>query len=332
MLGLKCRDWSPSPTARVLTAFSWGHHQARLLLLPLLVASSPLAGHAQTPPTMDAGTGGGDAGTGAVVAAPPKPWVCPLEQQVTVLPKVLKKQLGAATRFAEVKKLLEPLLLETRWDMYSSCKEDDPVSVVLDVFRARIVSAETEDVVLQARGKMCGQEQFITGAVLHPLAEKNAYCSINMPFLPGKPEQSTSYDPTKIVFAFENLTDPVRKNIRVELVDCPRFCHSELSYWEAQDGSLVKIFGIEWGSGGDYSGSSSSSVSVTAEGKEFPRKLRLKESFESCGSMVTLPSGEIAHSSACDEASSEAIYCYQRNGSQLTGTFNECGRRNSTYD
>ncbi|NTX66193.1 hypothetical protein HUA74_36600 [Myxococcus sp. CA051A] len=326
MLGLKCRDWSPSPTARVLTAVSWGRHQARLRLLPLLVASSPLAGLAQTPPTMAAGTGGGDAGTGAVVAAPPKPWGCPLEQQVTVLPKALKKQLGAATRSAEVKKLLEPLHLETRWDMYSSCDADDPASVVLDVFRARIVSAETEDVVLQARGTMCGQEQFIAGAVLHPLAEKNAYCSINMPFLPGKPESSISYAPTKIVFAFENLTDPVRKVIRVELVACPRFCTSEFSYWEAQDGSLKKIFGIEWGSGSDFSGSTNSNVSVSAEGKEFPRKLRVKESVESCGSTVTLPSGEIAHSSACDEASSEAIYCYQRNEPQLTGTFNECGR------
>ncbi|WP_143097497.1 hypothetical protein [Myxococcus fulvus] len=246
------------------------------------------------------------------------------------MPKALKKQLGAATRSAEVKKLLEPLHLELQWNRYASCEEDAPASVVLDIFRARIVSAEMEDIVLQARGKICNNEAFFAGVVLHPLTEKNVYCSMNMPFLPGKPESAGSDpDATRIVFAFENLTDPVRKVIRAELNDCPRFCRSELTYWEAQDGALQEIFRIEWDSGAGPHGSSNTSVSVSAEGKEFPRKLRLKESVESCGSQVTLPSGATAYTSECNEASSEAVYCYQREEPRGPGRFNACGRRSS---
>ncbi|AKF85070.1 hypothetical protein MFUL124B02_08855 [Myxococcus fulvus 124B02] len=254
--------------------------------------------------------------------------MCPQERRVTVVPKTLKKQLGAATRSAEVKKLLEPFHLELKWNRHSSCKEDAPASVVLDIFRARIVSAETEDIVLQARGTLCGNAAFFAGVVLHPLAEKNVYCSMNMPFLPGEPESAgNGPDAPRIVFAFENLTDPVRKVIRAELNDCPRFCHSELTYWEAQEGALKEIFRIEWDSGASHYGSSNTNVSVSAEGKEFPRKLRLKESVESCGSQVTLPSGAIGYTSECDEASSEVVYCYQREEPQGPGRFNECWRR-----
>ncbi|WP_342379535.1 hypothetical protein NVS55_08670 [Myxococcus stipitatus] len=282
---------------------------ARLLLVPLLVALCPLTGLAQTPPP-DAGTGSGAAGPGAVAAPPPKPWVCPPAQRVTLVPKALKTQLGAATRFAEVKKLLAPLRLAFEGNSYASCEKDAPASVVLDVFRARIVSAETEDVVLQARGKICDDQPFFAGMVLHPLAEKNAYCALSMPFLPGGLESSYGLE-HKLVFAFENVTDPVRKAFKVEYSSCHRFCDHVVSYWEARDGALRSLFELEWSDG--------SSASISLEGKEFPRKLRLIETSSRCGSEVTLPSGAVERLPGCDEASNEVLYCYQGDG------FRKCG-------
>ncbi|QDF04727.1 hypothetical protein BHS04_16170 [Myxococcus xanthus] len=112
----------------------------------------PLAGFAQTPPTIPAGKGGGDAGTTVPVVPPPQPLICPAERRVTVSPDTLKKQLRAATTTAEVKKLLAPLRFEFGWDQADSCKaESAPAAVTLDVFRARIMSSETVDVVLQMR-------------------------------------------------------------------------------------------------------------------------------------------------------------------------------------
>lgn len=309
MLGMKCR-----------------RSRARLLLLPLLVALGPLTGMAQTPPPLAIGKGGGDAGTGVAIASPPKPWVCPPERRVTVLPRVLKKKLSAAKESAEVKKLLEPLQLGLPWDRFGSCiKQNAPASVTLDVFRARLLSAETEDFVLQARGSVCDNVLLLAGVVAHPLEEKNLYCLMKMPFLPGMNE---SYAPT-VVFAFENLTHPLRHVIKVDSEEGqPSSMQYALSYWEAQGGSLEKIFGLEWSSGSDALGSGGSSVEVSAEGKAFPRQLLLKESTGGCKwETIELPSGKTEAVSNCDEASSEAVYCYKPTGSQGPGGYTECGRK-----
>ncbi|MCE9672883.1 hypothetical protein LY474_34265 [Myxococcus stipitatus] len=300
------------------------------MLLPMLVLAIPLPGAAQPTPSTPAGKGGGDAGTVAPAAPPPKPFVCPAKRRVTMSPQVLKKQLRAATKATEVKKLLAPLQLGLRWSDAEACVEESaPAEVVLDVFRARILSADTEDFVLQARGVVCGSLPMLAGVVLHPLAEKGVYCLTEMPFLPGM-ETSYSNYPPKVVFAFENLTEPVRQVFRVDFhQESTRSEDSAISYWEAREGTLEEIFKLESQSGVSFTFSTSSDVSVSAEGKEFPRQLRLKESVRNCGREITLPSGAVEHDNECSEASNEALYCYKRTAPDAPASYEKCWERRS---
>ncbi|MCP3105166.1 hypothetical protein LZ198_40490 [Myxococcus sp. K15C18031901] len=263
------------------------------------------------------------------MVSPPKPWVCPSERRVTVVPQALKKQLGAATTTAEVKKLLAPLQLGLPWDAEACTKAETPAAVKLDVFRARIISADTEDLVLQARGKVCEYLTLLAGAVLHPLGEKNTYCLTKMPFLPGM-ETSYSNFPPEAVFAFENLTDPVRQAFKVDAHQGDVHGESNaISFWEAEAGSLVELFKLEWTDGAFTVFSSSSEVTIRVEGKEFPRQLRLEEATRSCGTQTTLPSGELVVDSECSEASSESVYCYKRTRPDVPAAYEKCGERRS---
>lgn len=287
----------------------------------------PLAGFAQTQPTIPAGKGGGDAGSTVPVVPTLQPLTCPAERRVTVSPDTLKKQLRAATTTAEVKKLLAPLHFEFGWDQADSCKaESAPAAVTLDVFRARIMSSETVDVVLQVRGKVCEYLPLLAGVVLHPLAEKNVYCLTGMPFLPGL-DTSYSDSPPRVVFAFEYLTDPVRQVFKVDFYrESSRSEESVISYWEAQEGTLEEIFklGVLTGVASAVV-STSVEMSIRAEGKEFPRRLRLRERARNCGKEVTLPSGAVQYDNECSEASNEVVYCYKRTGPQSPGVYVECG-------
>ena len=143
------------------------------------------------------------------------------------------------------------------------------------------------------------------GAVLHPLAEADTFCAIDMPFLPGEPDgfhQST--------FGFEHLTDPVRQVFKVKLQRADsRNSEDTLEYWEAQEGELRSLFSISSGESIGFMGGVSS-AEVTLEGG-YPRVLRIDESSEACGRFVDLPSGATSYEGGCTKAENTARWCYQ---------------------
>jgi hypothetical protein len=227
-----------------------------------------------------------------------------------VKPQAQKKKFRAATSFTEFKELLAPVGMPTDWlkDDFT-CSPPDTTQVTLDVFRARLVSADKEDFVLQARGEVCGN-MILVGTLLHPLAEADTFCSIDLAFLPGRaPYNST------ITFGFENLTDPVRQVFKVNDAGMPdgRNPAQDLSYWEVQGGKLRSIFSIT--TSFETAGSpifSSSSAEVTVVGSTFPRELKIDESSASCGGTVEMPSGAQVTKTGCTEASNAQRMCYQR--------------------
>ncbi len=247
---------------------------------------------------------------------------CPKARIVKGKPKELQKKLRKTTAAAELKKLLEPWGLLTGWkEDTAACPAQAADQITLDVFRARIVTVDQEDFVLQARGRLCDRA-LLSGKVLHPLAEADTFCAIDVPFLPG--EKPYHIDTT---FGFEHLTHPVRQVFKVVDRISPTGGHeggsSELSYWEAQKGKLQPIFSIETST--STAGSSiaeSSDAKVTVVGDTFPRELQIDESHESCGVLTEMPSGEYAESTGCSSAENQSRYCYQRpDGERDTRTF-----------
>jgi hypothetical protein len=225
---------------------------------------------------------------------------------VRVKPQEQKKKFRKATTPAEAKALLEPLGLLTNWaNDIATCPADTRTELALDVFKARIVSASTEDFVLQARGTVCDR-RILVGTVLHPLAGTDTFCALPLPFLPGEP---TEYD-RGTTFGFEHLTDPVRQVFKVESQrEDGRNSEHTLEYWEAQEGELRSLFSISSGESiGFIGGVSSAEVSV--EGS-YPRVLRIDESSESCGRFVDLPSGATSYTTGCTRAENSARWCYQ---------------------
>ncbi|HEX5753670.1 MAG TPA: hypothetical protein VFZ09_46200 [Archangium sp.] len=249
---------------------------------------------------------------------------CAKGRRVQVKPQELKKKVRGATSRTELKQLLGSLGMNIEWNGLSCSKkeEEEPPSVVLDVFKARIVSAEQQDLVVQARGRVCEEAQLLSGVVLHPLEGKDTHCAIDMPFLPGLPD---TYH-RKTVFGFENLIDPVRQVFKVDSQrEDSRNTYFELSYWEAQDGELRHIFSI---STGEHMGfmNGVSTAKVTAQGAGFPRQLLIKESSRTCGNFVDMPSGESVYTSDCTEVLNEQLQCYQRDPKTGRAGYAECQR------
>lgn len=282
----------------------------RRLFTGLLLATllSPLGSFAAPPDSSDAGTAAGV--PAPPPSAPPAPVdaSCPKGHRVQVDPQEMKKKIRAATSPALLKPLLERLGMNTEF-MKLDCERAEPLSVVLDIFRARIVSADTRDFVLQTRGDIC-EGQLLSGVVLHPLDDKGHFCAIKLSFLPDVLSGQESRHST--TFGFENLTDPVRQVFRVD--DGESESHgeqSDLSYWEAQNGELNSIFsahsqnGVSAAQNGWYTEALVSTVEVV--GKDFPRKLRLEESASNC-QPVTLPSGEAVQQ--CAESKHTKTLCY----------------------
>ncbi|RKH50310.1 hypothetical protein D7Y23_13785 [Corallococcus sp. AB050B] len=258
----------------------------------------------------------------AAAEAPPSPSkaACPSALRVVVDPQELKKQVRAATTTAGLRKLLHPLGLDSAWEQLECLKEEGPASAQLDVFRARILSADTQDVVLQARGLLCEGNKLLAGVVLHPLSAKNTFCAIPMEFLPGSAEGES----LRVVFSFENLTDPVRQVFRVEMTETDARNEDEtLSYWEAQEGRLRSIFTIKSTShmGFVHGGTD---VKVTPVGDTFPRVLEIKESSTNCGRFTDMPSGESVYDSSCTDAANEVRMCYRRQSPGEPGRYDKC--------
>jgi hypothetical protein len=250
------------------------------------------------------------------------PASCPKGRRVQVKPQELKKKVRKAASAAELETLLEPLGMTTEWRK-EACTQKDKPSVVLDVFRARLFSAEKQDLVLQARGEVCAQGlvALLDGVVLHPLEGQDTFCAIDIPFLPGVLNNFHG----KTVFGFEKLTDPVRQVFRVDsaTVDA-RNTTEELSYWEVQEGELRSIFSMM--TSGEHLGfvNSAASAKVTVQGSRFPRELHIQESTRSCGRFVDMPSGESVYSQDCTEASNELRLCYQRAPNGPHSAYTEC--------
>jgi hypothetical protein len=244
---------------------------------------------------------------------------CAKGRRVQVKPQELKKKVRGATSREELKKLLDALGMTVDWSGLSCTQEAAP-SVVLDVFKARLVSAEQQDLVVQARGSVCEGVQLLSGVVLHPLAGKDTWCAIAMPFLPGLPGEYHR----KTVFGFVNLTDPVRQVFKVDSEEeHPRNTSVDLSYWEVQQGELRSIFGI---TSNVYSGFThgASIAKVTPQGTDFPRQLLIKESTTECGKFVEMPSGDSVYTGDCTEVSNEQRQCYQRDPRSGRTAYAEC--------
>ena len=243
---------------------------------------------------------------------------CAKGLRVRVKPPELKTKVRTARSSVDLKALLAPLGITTEW-MRSTCTEAP--SVVLDVFQARIVSADTRDFVLQARGMVCGDTRLLDGVVLHPLEEPDTFCAIDMPFLPGMPD---AYQ-VRTTFGLETLTDPVRQVFRVESKTSDSRNETEsLEYWEAYDGELHLLFIIP--TKNEHMGfvNSVSSAKVTVGGSGFPRELLIEESVRNCGRFIDLPSGERALTNDCTEATNEARWCFQRAPSGGAGGYRVC--------
>jgi len=110
---------------------------------------------------------------GALAQAPEE--ACAKGRRVQVKPQELKKKVRGATSREELKKLLDALGMTVDWSGLSCTQEVVP-SVVLDVFKARLVSAEQQDLVVQARGSVCEGVRLLSGVVLYPLAGKDTWC------------------------------------------------------------------------------------------------------------------------------------------------------------
>ncbi|WP_338261696.1 hypothetical protein [Corallococcus caeni] len=266
--------------------------------------------------------------TSAAAEEPPAPTppskvsqeACPPALRVVVDPQELKRQVRAAKTTVGLRKLLHPLGLDSAWERQECLKEEGPASAQLDVFRARILSADAQDFILQARGQACDALKLLDGVVLHPLGSKNTFCAIPMKFLPGVVE-SQSF---RVVFSFENLTDPVRQVFRVEQTDADsRNEYQTLSYWEAQEGSLRSIFTIESGSHMGFV-HGSTEVKVTPVGDAFPRILEVKESSRECGKVIDMPSGESVYEPSCTDAENEVRMCYRRKSPGAPGVYDKC--------
>lgn len=295
-------------------------HARSLATVALLAAAVATPDSFAGPPTSAAtGTDAGVPAPGSPSGPPAPEAGCARGRRVQVKPQELKKKVRAASSAAELKTLLAPLGMTTEW-MKDECTKTEKPSVVLDVFRARIVSADAQDFVFQARGDVCASLQVLDGVVLHPLEGQDTFCAIPMPFLPRVPDnfhRSTT-------FGFENLTDPVRQVFKVESKrEDSRNTYEELSYWEAQGGELRSIFFIE---SGEHMGfeNAVSSVKVTVRGSGFPRELRLEEESRSCGRFVDMPSGDTVHTTDCTEASNEQRLCYRRASPGGPGTYEKC--------
>lgn len=260
--------------------------------------------------------------TPAAAEAPPSPSkdACPSGSRVVVEPQELKKQVRASETTDGLRKVLRPLGLDAAWGQLECLKKEGPTSAQLDVFRARIVSADAQDFVLQARGQLCEGMKLLAGVVLHPLGEKNTFCAIPMEFLPD----ATESESRRVVFSFVNLTDPVRQVFKVEMTETDARNEDEtLSYWEAQEGRLRSIFTIKSTShmGFVHGGTD---VKVTPVGDTFPRVLEIKESSTNCGRFTDMPSGESVYDSSCTRAANEARMCYRRKSPGAPGSYDEC--------
>ncbi|MBN9683610.1 MULTISPECIES: hypothetical protein [unclassified Corallococcus] len=248
------------------------------------------------------------------------PDACPLALRVVVEPQELKKQVRGAKTVSGLRKLLHPLGLDSAWERQECMKEDGAASAQLDVFRARIVSADAQDIILQVRGQACDGLKLLDGVVLHPLGAKNTFCAVRMEFLPGVVESQAF----RVVFSFENLTDPVRQVFRVEQHDADsRNEYETLSYWEAQEGALRSIFTIESGSHMGFV-NGATEVKVTPVGDAFPRFLQVKESSRDCGGFVDMPSGESVYEDSCRDAENEVRMCYRRKSPGAPGVYDKC--------
>ncbi|MBZ4333138.1 hypothetical protein [Corallococcus sp. AS-1-12] len=287
-------------------------HPSFAMLLPLLRGAVLLAILATTPAAAEAP---------ASSSLPSKVSqdACPPALRVVVDPQELKKQVRAAKTTAGLRKLLHPLGLDSPWERQECLKEEGPASAQLDVFRARILSADAQDFVLQVRGQVCDGMKLLTGVVLHPLSGKNSFCATPMGFLPGVVESQAF----RVVFSFENLTDPVRQVFRVEETDADsRNEYQTLSYWEAQEGALRSIFTIESGSHMGFV-HGSTEVKVTPVGDAFPRFLQIKESSRDCGKFIYMPSGESVYETSCTDAENEVRMCYRKSPG-ASGGYDKC--------
>jgi len=195
---------------------------------------------------------------------------CPSSGRVTVTPEVLARKVDAARSTAELRALLQTVHLGAALDE-KACREADALLAPrLDVSRARIVSAGAEDVLLLARGTVCGTQALLAGVVLHPVGAADTFCAIPLPFLPGLAEPGRVSTEVTV----ENLTDPVRQVLRVT-TSLPSA--EALSYWEWQAGALRSIASVKWGSfRGERRRESKATVSVVGAG--FPRELEVQES------------------------------------------------------
>ncbi|QSQ13088.1 hypothetical protein [Myxococcus landrumensis] len=248
---------------------------------------------------------------------------CPL--RVTVRPLELKKQVKAATTTTELKKLLQPLgMLMLPLSGWEACQGTgvDVASAQLDVFRARLVAADKQDVVLQARGVVCGSVRMLDGVVLIPTEGKDTFCALPLEFLPKLTHSSEH----RAVFSFENLTDPGRQVFRVEKVESEvRSEDLALSYWEVQDGQLRSIFSVAWSSSVGLV-TREADVKVVLVGKEYPRQLEVQESVRECGGTVDMPSGEQSQTEGCTHARNTERLCYRRESAKEPASYGRCAQ------
>ncbi|MCE9671622.1 hypothetical protein LY474_27825 [Myxococcus stipitatus] len=195
---------------------------------------------------------------------------CPSARRVKAVPEVLARQVAAEKSTPALRALLQSVHLGGPLEAKACREATVPASARLELIRARVLSVDSEDLLLVARGTVCGEETLLEGVVLHPSGAADTFCAIPLPFLPGLAEPGRFSTEVTV----ENLTDPVRQVLRVttnlQSVE-------ELSYWEWQAGALRSIASVKWGIfRGERRRESTAKVSVVGAG--FPRELEVQES------------------------------------------------------
>ncbi|MBM7119251.1 hypothetical protein [Archangium primigenium] len=266
----------------------------------LLVAGTSFAGPpAQTAPAVE----------------PPR---CAHGQRVQVKPSDWTAKVRAAPSAGELKSLFTALGLKTDWAR-AAC--GGTPAVVPELQDARVLSADTRDVLLQVRGTVCGGTRLLDGVLLHPMGAPDTWCALRLPFLPGVPEASW----VRTTVGFEHLTDATRQVIRVDSKTSDgRDDVEALEYWEGgrEDVHLIFIVPTKTRHQGVVERASTAKVSPRGEG--FPRELFIEETMRDCGQFVDLPSGARALSGTCREESQKTPWCYRRSPARDTGGYHPC--------
>jgi len=248
---------------------------------------------------------------------------CPGGRRVTFEPKAAKKAFQAAKTAKELEPLLRALALKTA-EKASSCVEQEPSRAAVDVFKAALFGSEKRDLVVQARGWMCGAK-LLDGVVLRRAGgEANVWCAFPLPFLPGLVDMEYLGE-HRLTFGFVNLTDAKRQTVRVDSYESQRgtgmFEEESTSFYDVDPGTgaLRELFTLEAssGRGGFTSESQSTDIRVSVvEDAHFPRKLKVEERGSVCPGpyqKVPMPSGEVEVPSngECTTASETYLACLE---------------------